>query len=1023
MKKILVIILTAVLIVSVGGVVAYAAIAAEQGNATLPDTAFVGDVFTLPSYAEGGKNAEVFVITPDGEVFVGKKVTVTQTGIYTVEYRIDDTVVKSHKVVVATRPSDMFSVNKLAQIVGKTTYSYLEETRKFGGLAFDVNSGGEIVFERTLDMTNRNKNDSLLQFVIMPTKSMNRDYGQVILTLTDVEDPSNYVKVTVSAGNVDGSGLNGHMSYVRAGANGQTAGGYQQLNSRYFFNTTSIYGTPCYFSFEGNCAGLTTNYDFGLDLRYDSETKAFYVPSCVNSVPYGKLWLVADLDDANVFGANAWHGFTSGKAKLTVSFDRFVTNTGHILFNEIDGIDLSVDCIEDIEPPIITVDMNGETKAPNSFVGATYKVFDAVAKDFYDENCVVSSKVLYNDNTGNDVWYDVSVKDGQFVTDKIGKYKIVYTATDKSDNKATCELQFICTETPYEIVFGTLPADINATVFDKVTLPDVDDIKVRGGNGKLSVTRKVTAPDGTEAETENNIVTVEQIGQYNVEFIATDYFGNSQKTAVKLTVGGFSGASFVTEPVLPRVMIGGFAYALPKTRAVVCQGNQVLNADVKIFADGEELTNASYIAPIDKASVKIEYRAYEKSDTYTSFSQIIPVANSNEGKDQTAYFFNESNKITSKQNESSISFSFSEDDSLFFANTLNKASFATQFYYEKAALNFTEMTLKFVDSTNSNVSVSIKVTFTPSGFNVSFGRSAMVPLATKTDANGGYFGIGADFVKGVLRDINEKVAIANITDDNGDPFVGFNGGVYLTISFGGVKAASKIDITKINNQPLGYKNTAEDPVGDKVAPELVIDGEYTRKISLGDSLNVFSAECFDVLGQSKSVVVSVIGPDNKPLLSNMPTDKTYNVPLEKVGRYRVIYTMTDSHGNKENGGAIIMVVDSVAPTLEVSTTYKQVYRVGKTITLPKFTVSDNLDNVYCDITEQLPSSELRLLTHYANGKITSFLSKTDKTYPNSFKASDNSFILETAGKYIITVTAYDDTYNCVTKTFVLYAVD
>ena len=69
-------------------------------------------------------------------------------------------------------------------------------------------------------MTNRNKNDSLLQFVIMPTKSMNHDYGPVILTLTDVEDPSNYVKVTVSAGNVDGSGLNGHMSYVRAGANG-----------------------------------------------------------------------------------------------------------------------------------------------------------------------------------------------------------------------------------------------------------------------------------------------------------------------------------------------------------------------------------------------------------------------------------------------------------------------------------------------------------------------------------------------------------------------------------------------------------------------------------------------------------------------------------------------------------------------------------------------------------------------------------------------------------------------------------
>lgn len=1023
MKKFIVILLTAVLVLSVGGLVAYAAIEAEQGNATLPDTAFVGDKIDIPSYTHDGKNADSYVVAPNGEAFFGKKLTVTQTGVYKIEYRIDGVTVKSHKIVVATRPSDMFSVNKLAQITGKTTYSYLEDTKKFTGVGFDVNAGGEIVFERTMDMTNRSKNDSLLQFVVIPTDSLSRDYGQVILTFTDVEDPSNYVRVTVSSGRVDGNTGNGHISYVRVGANGQTAGGYQQLNSRYFFNTSEIYGTPCFFSFEGNCAGSKTSYDYCADIRYDSESKAFYVPSCINSVPYGKLWLVADLDDANVFGANAWHGFTSGKAKLTVTFDRFVTKTGHILFNEIDGIDLSVDQIDDVEAPTISVDLNGETKAPNSFVGATYTVFDAVAKDFYDENCVVRSRVLYNDNSNNDKWYDVSVKDGKFVTDKIGKYKIVYTATDKSDNTATAEVQFVCVQKPYEISFGTMPADITATVFDNVDLPDASDIVVRGGNGQLHVTRKVIAPDGTDVDVQNNSITVEQIGQYQVEFTATDYFGNSQSKSVKLTVGGFSGANFVTEPVLPQVMIGGFTYVLPMVRAVVCEGNRVVNTDVKVFVDGEQLTDLSYIAPTDKNSVKIEYRAYEKSDTYTSFSQIIPVANGNEGKDQTAYFFDKANKITTTQNESSIGFSFSESDSLFFANTLNKATFTAQFYYENASLNFTEMSLKFVDSTNSDVSVTIRIMFTPSGFNVSFGKSAMVPFATKTDLVGGYFGVNVDFTKGVLRDINEKIIATNTVDDNGNPFDGFGGGAYLTISFGGVKAASKLNVTRINNQPLGYKNTAEDPVGDKVAPELVIDGEYTRKLSLGDTLNVFTAECFDVLGQTKSLVVSVLDPDNQRVLNNMPADKAYSVTLDKVGRYRIIYTMTDSYGNRENGGATIMVTDSIAPTLEVNASYKQVYKVGKTIELPKFTVSDNLENVYCDISVQLPSSEIRLLTHYANGETTSYLSKTNGVYPNSFKASDTSFVLETAGKYIITVTAYDDNYNCVNKTFVLYAVD
>lgn len=1023
MKRTVVFILVITLALSVGGLVAFATVDADvPTSAVLPDSAFVGDTFAIPTYEKDGKTAQAYIVAPDGEVFLAQTLTIAQNGVYTVEYRIDGNVVHTHKIVVVTRPSDLLSVNKLATVAGKTSYSYYPDTKVLNGVAVDVSGGAEITFNRTLDMTARTKNDTLFQLAIMPTKQFSRDFGQVIITLSDSVDPTSYVRVTLSAGNLDG-GTPSYQSYVRIGANGQTAGGYEYFASKGLnFNKTDIYGTPCPFSFDGNCSNKT-DYDFAFELRYDTETNAFYVPNCVQA-PFGTLWLVADLDDTSVFGANVWEGFPSGKANVTVTFDRFVNKTGHVLFTQFDGIDFSSDVIEDTEAPVITVDYNGETKAPNSYVGATYKLFGATAWDFYDENCLLSAKVLYNANGGDDVWYDVSVADGKFVTDKIGKYKIIYTATDNAGNTSTKELEFVCLPEPDEIEFTDVPAAQQFDVFQTIELPSVDSISVRGGNGKLHVSRSVQAPDGSEITAIDDLLTAEQIGDYQVIFTATDFFGNSRETSVVYKAVGFSGVNFVAEPKLPEVMMAGFTYTLPTARAIYCQGNSVLDTTVKVFVDDVEQTKLDYVAPSDKSSVKVEYRAYDSGNTsYKAYAKQIDVLNADQGKKQDVYFYDKTSTVRAVQNESSVDLSFAADGSVFFANTLNNSAFFAQFYYTSAKLNFTSMSIRFEDSADANVTLTAKVSFTPSGFNLSVGNGTIASLASKDDQNGGYFALDIDFAKGVVRDINGDF-VANITtDDNGNAFGGFKGGVYATFVFGGVKAASQLDVTRINNQTLGHKNTAEDPVGDKLPPELIIDGEYNTRMFLGDTLTVFTAKAFDVLGQVQSVTVSVFDAQNNVLLNNASVDEIHNVKLNKVGRYRIIYTMTDIYGNSDKGGAVLLVVDNVAPELEVKANYKQVYRVGSQIKLPTFTVSDNLENVYCDISVQLPSSEIRLLTHYANGETTSFLSKSNSTYPASFKAGDDAFVLETAGKYIVTVTAYDDNYNTVTKSFVIYAVD
>ena len=1023
MKRILVFILVISLALSVGGLVAFATIdAGAKTNTTLPDSASVGDRFDIPAYEKDGKTAQAYVIAPDGNVFIAQTLTIAQNGVYSVEYRIDGKVVHTHKIVVATRPSDLLSVNKLATVTGKKEYQYYSDTKLLKGVGVDVSGGAEVTFNRTLDMTSRTKNDTLFQLAIMPTTQFTRDFGQVIITLSDSVDPTSYVRVTLSAGNLDGA-TPSYQSYVRIGANGQMAGGYENFASTgLHFSTADIYGTPCPFSFDGNCSSKT-EYDFAFELRYDTEANAFYVPNCVQA-PRGTLWLVADLDDTSIFGANIWEGFPSGQANVSITFDRFVNKTGHILLTQYDGIDFSSDVIEDADAPVITIDYNGETKAPNSYLGATYKLFAASAWDFYDENCRLSTKVLYNANGVDDAWYDVSVNDGKFVTDKIGKYKIVYTATDNAGNESTEELEFACLPEAEKIEFTDLPVGQQFTVFETVALPTVDSVSARGGNGKLHVSRSVQAPDGSKIEATDDKILVEQIGDYKVVFTATDFFGNSRETAIAYEVVGFGGVNFVSEPKLPEVMISGFTYTLPTVRAIYCQSNNVVDTTVKVFIDDVEQTTLNYVAPSDKSSVKVEFRAYESDNTsYKAFTKQVNIVNAGNGQKQNLYFYDKTNTVKATQNESSIDLSFASDGNVFFANALNNSAFFAQFYYTSAKLNFTSMSIRFEDSADANVTLTVKISFTPSGFTASVGNGAIASLASKDDHNGGYFALDIDFTNGVLRDINGDF-VANITtDDNGNAFGRFKGGVYATFVFGGVKAASQLDVTRINNQTLGHKNTVEDPIGDKIAPELIIDGEYNTRMFLGDMLTVFTAKAFDVLGQIQSLTVSVFDSQNNVLLNNASVDEIYNIKLNNVGRYRVIYTMTDIYGNSDKGGAIIFVVDNVAPELEVKANYKQVYRVGSKIKLPTFTVSDNLENVYCDISVQLPSSEIRLLTHYANGETTSFLSKSNGTYPASFKASDDAFVLETAGKYIITVTAYDDNYNAVTKSFVIYAVD
>jgi hypothetical protein len=389
MKKIKKMITALCLTLACGATITSGALIAKAVNNTktaieLPETGLVGECYDIPEFfteIDGeAVRAEARILTPDGNVYSGTQLKPAMAGQYIVEYVVNGEVVKTETCLIQRRATDFFSVNKFAQVQGISRYRYHGDPY-FTGVKVNVQAGAEITFEREIDMTNKSKKDIFFEAIIEPSKYLEIDYGQLILTFTDVEDDTNKMTIMASDGHLD-SLTSGGVAYVRAGCNGQSIGGREKKsNGSFVFNTTDIYGSIAPFSFRAQTFAGDTRYDYSLGLSYDSEEKALYLKNGTGE-NYGQQYMVADFDDPTIFGGAVWNGFTSGKVKLTVTFNKVQTDNGSIIFKQIDGIDLGQQYLVDDVAPTLSIDLKGEKAAPNSALGNTYTVFNATARDF-----------------------------------------------------------------------------------------------------------------------------------------------------------------------------------------------------------------------------------------------------------------------------------------------------------------------------------------------------------------------------------------------------------------------------------------------------------------------------------------------------------------------------------------------------------------------------------------------------------------------------------------------------------------
>ena len=428
---------------------------------------------------------------------------------------------------------------------------------------------------------------------------------------------------------------------------------------------------------------------------------------------------------------------------------------------------------------------------------------------------------------------------------------------------------------------------------------------------------------------------------------------------------------------LPAALIKGHSYDL-----------QI--ADASLSVNGESC-EGTFVAEGTQAVI-----AYTDGEGSAIASYTLPVVDTKDSADHCAYFYDPSGAVSKVENENNIALSFSQDSTVSFLTKLNPEDLAMYFTAVEGKTNFESVSFTMTDAQNATV----KVTFT-------------VDTAAKTVSQGSQKAELEDLndiVQLRYKDASQKLMLGNDKallscekDDSGEAFQGFPGGVYLTVSFAGVKGASTLNMTRLGNHALGHKNSTSP---DMTEPTLSFTSTVPSTMYIDDVFEMPSYEVYDVFSPVTESSVTVEAPDG--------TVYTESFTVSQYGKYKLTSTAKDACGNQAKTVKMIFVNDDVAPELTVSPMESTSYKVGDGVKIPGYTVSDNLGEYNVDVILFLPNAEIRLLTHDDTGEITYCL--TDSSlYSASFISDNSSFKAEQAGEYTIRYVAYDDQYNRVVQ--------
>ena len=929
----------------------------------------VGETVAIPDYKIDGQDAESVVIYPSGYAMKTDKVTLDESGIYTVEYRatINGQLKTEKQTFLANRQTFSFSGSNSYYEYGVDKSQY--DTGKTG-VHFKIAQGETLTFEETFNI-HELRGEEFINFYVTPTTKGVYDVQAFYVYVIDVNDPNNYLKIKYQAVAFGGNNYVYSAAYVLAAYNEETLsaenGDSVRRNDRFGVGSwMSLYGNAD----EVNGPDQAMKYQWA-SLHYDPDTMEVFV---AHNKGKGRI---IDCDDPKFFDV-AWKGFSTGDVRVRIEgysftnshFNLDVTSYGGKNYNNGQTPAPST-TVKDTEKPVINVnyDVDGDGVAnydefslPNGIKGEKYRVFDAIATDAFDGMVEVKVNAYYAYNTDSPL--KLNVVDGYVETAKPGKYVIEYVATDMSGNVAVLPVSFFVEDRASDLALTISGYQTTGKVGVPVTLATYTKT---GDIGASNVTLSFDTEKVKLNQKQNTFIPL-QSGNVKVTYTLTDMTGKEVEQSYIVNVATNNTPVVLEEVYINEYIISGQKYVFPTVTAF--DFNQNKEVKTSVYANGTLLTNGAYTPAAETAgtTVVVEYKV-NNSVVYTANVKVIdthayycytcdkvvaqedvvnfkhqeivtktdkdgnPVQAVCNGAANTRIMFNEywvGENVSTSADKMGVHINATSTGDVTF-------TYLKPIMFEKFSLNlgmnatnFDALDIKFIDYYNKeNVFTMSMVKGTElTHFDVNGERQK------GTFQNAGFYATGETtfaYASGkITADANLSYNVANV-------FTATK--VYVEITMKNVTGEAGIDISSAFGQPTNIRsNTAT----DRQSPIITYYGTIPGIVYLGDTLTIPALVAEDMLDPCVVNTLTVKAPDGSVVYKGS-ADKDVTITLAQYGRYAINYTSTDTAGKSAGLDEFVTCLNTVKPVITVSGTVVDSIKLGGVITLPSATATDDVD--------------------------------------------------------------------------------
>ncbi len=926
----------------------YVTAAAETWQVGTMDKKYLyGTVFNAPEATvevNGQKAVATASVTyPNGLVTTAENVELNQEGTYTVTYRaVADGV---HCV-----EEQYFFVEAKAYLTQLDTSSasygtYTEHGANTDGLIIRLAKNDSITFSQLIDFNKLSPTEILAEWFVTPDSVGARDFESLTFRFTDALDPSVYLEFDSHPYDASDRGVN--ATYTTAAGNGQTHMGLDGTA----YNTRGSSSTHSFVAqrHEGDA------WSGPLETLAPGTFKMRYYYNVATMEAFTSMWNgspkhISYLNDLTVY-ENAWQGFKSGLARLTITANKHLNATANFVVTKLFGIDdLTQTRFDEKGAPEISVSMS-QDEMPTGEVNRAYAVPTATAFDYYSGDCTVVTSV-YRDYT-TDKPISVGLSNGKFTPTATGWYTIEYKSSDMLGNEA------IVTRNVYvSSDLGDISVELPAGLVTEANLGAFVATPVASYTGDCgSAVLTITASLGDETYEITDGFIPDKEGDWKVTYTVTDYIGRVGTAEHTVTATRSDKAQLLDALQLPQIFLSESAYVLPTLYAKDYStgvGETKLCTVVVTDKNGEKTYNAgdtftpSVATNGDKVKVSYQYNGQVLAEKEVPTVIAIEKAKIS-GKN---YLYGEGFTASYKDAEEN----FLDDGVMVTANTASEVcgwTFATpqfsedlviEFQGDKARTTFGALKVTLIDVLDESLQLSVTVSTKNVGATVMSGATSVdATTSLVTDSN-----YKISYADGRFTFADASVKADTTTD--GEAFEGFNTErVYVRVEMLNAKEGSSYKLLSMARSNLSRRNL------EVFKPIVQVKGDLKGERGINELLEVYPAVVNDTFSPWSEVTVTVLNPDNTVAtdvngtkLENMPTDKSYFVELSQYGNYKVTYNAVETNWLSQNKLVLIntiFVVDGIRPQAVFLNAVQTTAKVGDTLVMPDVAVRDNVTPV------------------------------------------------------------------------------